>query len=521
MLRTLVSGATGRAFLEGQATGGAPTTSATRAFQTENDLAADGIAGPLTRARLFEAYMLHLATDDATGEAFVLDAKQDFLGRGADADGKADFQGCGEHNPLLVFSEEETQDLARPENKPRRDAENSTNRRVLAFFFEKGSRASVGAWPCPRAGETPSACKARFFSDAAARVAPRSPGAPPRDPQLGGTNLRLRRPSHPRHDGLPFLPPLRAALACEVSASSRWSYPILNARARTDAGCAYVLQVGDPASKVTEAEECSSSAGARGLDRRSPDRGRRLGGGSRLPHHDPVDTSLAQNPLRQPGLRRSQPHPMQARSGRGARSPRRRLLQDSSIGAQPAASWTAHQDEAKHHPPQLTAIGGSGVAGAATVAVGGHVPCESRADRGARAQGGHQPAWVSNTETQADWSSQDCHVQPSSATSRPSILARVGSAFTSCSRYTPSPWEGLRGSLLSSSRRRSAGRQRSPARRCQANHAARMISRATQSANRQTAEVGRATTQHLAVLRTKNTPSAVFFAHRDPPVSSP
>ncbi|MEJ7731153.1 MAG: peptidoglycan-binding protein [Polyangiaceae bacterium] len=171
-LRTNVSQTTGRAFLEGQASGGAATTSATRAFQTEHGLAADGIAGPLTRAKLFEVYMQFLTTDDATGEAFVLDAAQDFLGRGADPDGKADFQGCGEHNPVLVFSLDETNELARTENKARRDAENSANRRVLAFFFEKGSRASVGAWPCPRAGEDTSGCKARFFSDADARVAP-------------------------------------------------------------------------------------------------------------------------------------------------------------------------------------------------------------------------------------------------------------------------------------------------------------------------------------------------------------
>lgn len=65
-------------------------------FQKDNALSADGVAGPKTRAVLFARYFQFLFP--------VPLGKDAFLGRGADPEGKADFQGCGEFNPAMVFS---------------------------------------------------------------------------------------------------------------------------------------------------------------------------------------------------------------------------------------------------------------------------------------------------------------------------------------------------------------------------------------------------------------------------------
>src|ERR1039457_384971 len=62
-------------------------------FQQQNGLAADGIAGPITRKKLFQAYM-----DLLCGPDFRLDKHKDFLARGVDSSGKGDYQGCGDFN---------------------------------------------------------------------------------------------------------------------------------------------------------------------------------------------------------------------------------------------------------------------------------------------------------------------------------------------------------------------------------------------------------------------------------------
>ena len=55
-------------------------------------------ADQATRAALFRAYM-----DWICGRDFILDPAKDFLA-GSDPKGKGDYQGCGEFNPLLLFS---------------------------------------------------------------------------------------------------------------------------------------------------------------------------------------------------------------------------------------------------------------------------------------------------------------------------------------------------------------------------------------------------------------------------------
>ena len=161
-------------FYEGAITGREDEESkkAVKRFQSENALAVDGIAGKLTRAELFAQYMDLLATPEGETDPIRIERER-FLGKGADADGKADVQGCGEFNPQVVFSKQESDAFAAASDKTERDSENSVNRRVLVLFFAPGTEIELEAWPCPRASEGPGGCRKRFFSDGEQR---RSPG---------------------------------------------------------------------------------------------------------------------------------------------------------------------------------------------------------------------------------------------------------------------------------------------------------------------------------------------------------
>ena len=116
-----------------------------------------------SRATLFQAYMDQIAGD------LKVDVNDDFLAAGADAGGKGDYQGCGEFNPLLLFSQAEQDEFEQPENKDERDDENAPNRRVLVLLFRPGSRIVAAKWPCPRATEGVAGCRKRFWSDGEAR----------------------------------------------------------------------------------------------------------------------------------------------------------------------------------------------------------------------------------------------------------------------------------------------------------------------------------------------------------------
>src|SRR5207249_5755847 len=96
-------------------------------------------------------------------------AKTDFIGRGGDAGGKADFQGCSDFNPLIILSKQENKDLS----KEQRNLENASDRRVVVFLFRASLKVNPALWPCPRSTESSTGCKARFFSDGERR---RSPG---------------------------------------------------------------------------------------------------------------------------------------------------------------------------------------------------------------------------------------------------------------------------------------------------------------------------------------------------------
>ena len=97
-------------------------------------------------------------------------------GRGKDARSKADFQGCSEFNPLLLFSKEEDATFRKPASKEQRDQENSPNRRCWRLLFRPGSRVDTAKWPCPRADEGAAGCFARFWSDGETRRGKRLPG---------------------------------------------------------------------------------------------------------------------------------------------------------------------------------------------------------------------------------------------------------------------------------------------------------------------------------------------------------
>lgn len=144
---------------------GPDTTEAVKAFQREQGLPADGVVGSQTRKALYRAYM-----DFLCGPRLALDKEKNFLARHKDGDGlKGDVQGCGEFNPVLLFSQEENARFEQASDKTERNQENARNRRVMALLFAAGRRVKPDRWPCPRVQEGVAACKKRFFPDAEKR----------------------------------------------------------------------------------------------------------------------------------------------------------------------------------------------------------------------------------------------------------------------------------------------------------------------------------------------------------------
>ena len=152
---------------------GDQTREAVKAFQNDQGLTVDGNPGRQTRAKLFLAYM-DKNCRDGKGDPFKLEPSA-FLAQGKDSLGKGDYQGCGEFNPLMLFSQEEQNKDQKPENKAERDEENGLNRRVLVLLFRPGNCIEPDRWPCPRAKEGVSGCKKRFWSDGEDRRSRRLP----------------------------------------------------------------------------------------------------------------------------------------------------------------------------------------------------------------------------------------------------------------------------------------------------------------------------------------------------------
>jgi hypothetical protein len=115
------------------------------------------------RDELFRAYMDAICRR-ADGTPFTVD-RSGFLGKGLDPGGKADYQGCSEFNPIFRFSAAQEQELSPQARHSERDLRNAPNRRVLVFMFPAGMFAPASDWPCPRATEGTSGCRAQFWPD--------------------------------------------------------------------------------------------------------------------------------------------------------------------------------------------------------------------------------------------------------------------------------------------------------------------------------------------------------------------
>lgn len=147
--------------------------------ENQNETMQDATGLPLGTAQgeLIKAYLNKL-----TPPGFSV-GPQDFLAQGADSGGKGDFQGCGEFNPLLVFSQDEQNAFEKAQqNKDEevlniRNGLNAPNRRVLVLLFRPGSKVTSAKWPCPRATEGVGGCHKRFWSDGEKRRSRRLPDA--------------------------------------------------------------------------------------------------------------------------------------------------------------------------------------------------------------------------------------------------------------------------------------------------------------------------------------------------------
>ena len=144
-----------------------PTKQTTKRFQLRHGLSDSGSFDKPTRRRMHELYMEYLCAD-ASAKPYKLDPKQ-FLGQGA-AGGKAAYQGCGEFNPVMLFSSREKEVYNQAKNLSERNNENAPNRRVVALLFRPGSKIDAASWPCPQASEKTQGCRKRFWSNSKDRL---------------------------------------------------------------------------------------------------------------------------------------------------------------------------------------------------------------------------------------------------------------------------------------------------------------------------------------------------------------
>jgi hypothetical protein len=158
-------------YYAGRATGvqGADTTDAVKRFQADAGLGVDGDPGPNTRKALFGAYMDWLCTpgDDSSTTPFRMQPS-DFLGGAGAQPGdlpKMSLQSCGKFNPIVLL----TTDEMSGDDTTQRNADDAPNRRVIMFFFEKGTTVDPSLWPCPAVKESNDACQSAFWPDAEQR----------------------------------------------------------------------------------------------------------------------------------------------------------------------------------------------------------------------------------------------------------------------------------------------------------------------------------------------------------------
>lgn len=151
-----------------------PTKAAVEAFQRSPagvddkgvPLKPDGDPGKSTRPAIYRAYMDAIC-HDPDGKRFVLDPESDFIARHQDKDLKGDVQGCGELNPIFLFSKDEEKDFNKDPllAKAVRDPLYAVNRRVIVYVFDHGTEIDAKSWPCPHAKEGDAKCGLRLWSD--------------------------------------------------------------------------------------------------------------------------------------------------------------------------------------------------------------------------------------------------------------------------------------------------------------------------------------------------------------------
>jgi peptidoglycan hydrolase-like protein with peptidoglycan-binding domain len=129
---------------------GSQTEAAIRSYQNSKGAVATGKDTKAMRSELFLDYM-----DILCGGLKL--APSNFLGEGACA-----HQGCGEFNPVRMFSEEQNKYYEQQSDKTERNDENQVNRRVVAFLFKPRTRIATSQWPCKANIQS---CEKRFWSD--------------------------------------------------------------------------------------------------------------------------------------------------------------------------------------------------------------------------------------------------------------------------------------------------------------------------------------------------------------------
>ncbi len=175
----------------------AQTRQALKDFEEANSLPPKGFnqkqeIDPGTFEVLAKLYMDALCTDDDNNPVQL--KPEDFLAGGTGNDGKGDFQGCGEFNPLMMFSKEEKALFDKEQNKDARNKENQINRRIMILLYRAGTKIDPAAWPCPTVKEGPEKCQLRFFANA----------------KLRRSNLEQRR----EHKDEPTNPDIVGTFAC-------------------------------------------------------------------------------------------------------------------------------------------------------------------------------------------------------------------------------------------------------------------------------------------------------------------
>lgn len=159
MLAHLKDGS-GAPYYQGRIDGvsGPKTQAAVKSFQSANGLKPDGVAGPKTHEKLFGAYMESICPISCKPD--------DFLGDPKDPKHQWACSGCGEFNPLLVFSKAEDGQFRNSGDKSARNAKNSVNRRATVFLFPSTAKGTGKVeFPCPDRDSGSSKCRTQFYED--------------------------------------------------------------------------------------------------------------------------------------------------------------------------------------------------------------------------------------------------------------------------------------------------------------------------------------------------------------------